>query len=69
LSINFRVASHGRRNISDGRDRVLGVGIDAEGVYVDELAFRYPPKKPKSLRISASSGESVGNLGDQRWVE
>ncbi len=45
------------------------MGIDAEGVYVDELAFRYPPKKPKSLRISASSGESVGNLGDQRWVE
>jgi hypothetical protein len=49
LSINFRVASHGRRNISDGRDRVLGVGIDAEGVYVDELAFRYPLRSRRAL--------------------
>src|ERR1022692_4789973 len=46
-----------------------GSGIDAEGVYVDELAFRYPPKKPKSLRISASSGESVGNRSEEHTSE
>ena len=45
------------------------MGIDAEGIYVDELAFRYPLRSRKSLRISASSEESVGNLGISAGVE